>query len=137
MADLSITAASVVGPLSGAKTAIAGAAITAGQSLYKKGSDSKLYLAQADGASAEEASFEGIALCNAAAGQPVLYQPLGDITIGATVAKGKVYVVSATAGGICPDADITTTGHYKTVIGYGKDTATLTINPIISGVTMP
>jgi hypothetical protein len=41
---------------------------------------------------------------------------------GAAPAASSIYVVSATAGGIAPAADIVTSGHYRTVIALGAGT---------------
>lgn len=133
MADLAITAANVTTSSTSITTGTAGAAVTAGQAVYQN-SDGKYYLAQCDGTSAEATVF-GIALCNAAAGQPLTVQTGGDITIGATVAKGTTYVVSANAGGIAPQADLVST-NYLSYIGYGKTTSVLTINKTNTGVTL-
>ena len=115
-------------------TGIAGAAVTAGQAVYQNSSDSKFYLAQCDGTTAE-ATVYGIALNNAAAGQYLTVQTGGDITIGATVTVGTTYVVSANAGGIAPQADLVSTNKLS-YIGYGKTTSVLTINRTTTGVTL-
>jgi hypothetical protein len=118
MADLTVTAASVLWTSGTKEVGIAGAAITAGQALYIDTANSNvLKLAQADG-TALEATVAGVALHAAGTGQPVSYATTGSIiNIGATTAKVH-YVVSATAGGVAPIADIATTGHYISRIGY-------------------
>ena len=121
MANLSITAANVLASAAAQKErGTAGATITAGQPLYKDSSDSdKLKPAQA---TASKQGFVGIALNGAASGQPVEYVTRDtELTIGATVAVGIVYVLSATAGAICPHADLTT-GDYGVVVGIGIST---------------
>lgn len=136
MADISITPASVVKG-SGAivnKERVAGETVTAGQVVYLKSSDSKWWLAQSDGTSAE-AEAQGIALHAAAANQPLAVQTLGSITIGATVAAGVFYYVSNTAGGICPVADLGS-ADYVTAIGYGTSTSAIYVNPIPTGVVL-
>jgi hypothetical protein len=128
MADLTITATSVV-PGSGAKkeTGVAGAAITAGQVVYKDASDSdKFKLADNDSATAAVRSPYGIALHGAASGQPLTVLLAGPITIGATTAVGTVYCLSSTAGGICPSADIAT-GDYNTIVGIGTSTSVIDV----------
>lgn len=121
MADLTITAASVVpGTNARFKRGTAGESITQGQPVYLKASDSRYWLAQNDGTSAE-ADAKGIATNAAAAGQEVKIQVGGLITIGATVAVGKTYDVSAAYGAICPDADVGS-GKYKKVLGVGYST---------------
>lgn len=123
MADVTITAANVVAS-SAAQTSsgTAGAAITAGQALYEDASDGTLKLAQADGATAAERTSVGIALNDAATGQPVTYAFADpDFTPGGTVSASAAYVLSATAGGIAPEADLTT-GDYASVLMIGKAT---------------
>lgn len=136
MADLVITAANVVADSVSRQEYVAGAAITAGQAVYIDTiNDNVAKLAQADG-TALEATVKGIALNSAATGQPVLVAISGDLTIGATVGVATVYVVSATAGGICPVADLTTS-DYLSIIGVGTTTAKLKISILNSGVEKP
>jgi hypothetical protein len=130
MADITVTAASVV-PGSNATQiqGTAGETITAGMAVYLKSTDTKWWKAQADGTSAESgvgSNTLGIALCGASAGQPIVVDVADStgITIGATVAAGTVYVVSATAGGICPEADITA-GQYLSILGVGSSTTVI------------
>ena len=134
MADLTITAANVV-PGTGAKkrTGTAGTTITAGQTVYLDATDNKYKLYDADSATAAVRALAGIALNGAANGQPLTVQYEGNITIGATVAAGVIYVGSDTAGGIMPAADIET-GDYVTVIGVGISTTQIKLAFIESGV---
>lgn len=134
MADLSITATSVVKG-TGAKTTggIAGETLTAGQAVYKKASDGLIYKADND-ADTSTPTVIGIALHGAAVNQPIAYQTEGEITIGATVAVGETYVLSSTAGGICPEADANT-GDKMTLIGFGKTAAILLLNIYATGIT--
>jgi hypothetical protein len=121
MADLTITAANVVAGAGATRnTGTAGETITAGQVVYLKAADAKLWLAQADGTAAE-AEAVGIALHGALANQPLNYLASGALTIGATTAVGAVYVVSATAGGVAPYADLVATNRV-TLLGYGTGT---------------
>jgi hypothetical protein len=137
MADLTVTAASVLkGTGAITETLIAGAAITAGQSVYKDTSDSnKAKLADADSATAAARTYYGTALNGASTGQPVVVQTGGPITIGATVAVGVAYYLSDTAGGICPFADLES-GDYPTIIGIGISTTQILIKPIAAGVVI-
>lgn len=137
MADLSITAASVMpGTNAITEKLIAGAAITAGQTLYKDASDSnKMKLFDADSATAAARAFYGIALNSAASGQPVVVLTSGLITIGATTAVGVAYYASDTPGGICPFADLEA-GDYPTIIGIGYSTTQIKVQPIAAGVVM-
>jgi hypothetical protein len=135
MANLSITAASVqVASTVRLSRGVAGATIAAGDALYIDTSDSnKLKLAIATSAAA--AVFAGIATHAALSGQPVQYIPAGAITIGATLAIGTVYVVSATAGKICPVADLVA-GNYLTIIGMPSTTSILQVYPKASGTAL-
>lgn len=141
-ADVSVTAASVALVSGQQQTGTAGTTITAGQALYTKAADGKLYTAQATASAT--ATFTGVALNNASSGQPVVYiGVLGGgaaapvINIGGTVTVGQVYVVSAAnPGGIAPYADLAST-NYVTVIGVATTSSQITITPIVSGVVKP
>lgn len=136
-ADLSITAASVV-PTTGytKDTGIAGATITAGQTVYKDSTDSdKLKLADANATTAT-ATVVGIALHAAASGQPLTIITGGILNPGATVTVGTIYVVSATAGGIAPSTDLVT-GWYVGILGVGITSSTIRIGLNMSGVAVP
>lgn len=133
MADLSITAANVVSVADSGLTkggGTAGATITAGQPLYIDASDSNKLKPADNDASSATANVVGIALHGASNNQPIAYQKTGKITIGATVAVGTAYVLSSTAGGICPIADLGT-GDKLTYIGTGETSSViaLDINP--------
>ncbi len=137
MPDLSITAASVlayadVSPREGT----AGATITAGQVVYVDTSDSnKIKLADCD-SSSSTAVVAGVALHGASSGQPIKYAPSGEITIGATVTVGEIYVLSGTAGGIAPEADLAS-GDYVSILGVGTTAARIRFNINNSGVQVP
>lgn len=124
MAVLSITATEVLpGAAATILTGTAGANITAGQALYVDSTDSnKLKLAQN---TSTKYAFAGFAVCGAATGQPVNYDASdSDLTLGASanVTVGTVYVLSDTAGSVCPASD-GGTGDYQTIVGIGKTTA--------------
>jgi predicted transcriptional regulator len=107
MADITVTPANVH-PYSGATRSMvqAGEAITPGQAVYLKSSDSKYYKADAD-AGISEGAAAGIAIGYAPAGDDYfLMQTAGDIDLGATLTVGEIYVVSGTAGGIAPCGDL-------------------------------
>lgn len=136
MANLTITAANVLaGTGSSVVNGTAGATITAGQVVYRDSSTHTFKLADANSATAEVRSPLGIALNGASSGQPLAVLTGGDITIGATVTAGVAYYLSATAGGICPVADLTT-GDYPTVIGIAKSTTVITVDFVESGVAL-
>lgn len=137
MADYSITAGSVKPVPSGTTGATttsvktAGETITAGQSLYQKSSDNKYYKADANG-SAEERIFAGIALNGAAADQPVVVATGGDLDIGTTGLVADTVILSATAGGIAPIADLAA-GWYLNYVGYFITTTRIRLMNISTG----
>ncbi len=127
MADLSITAANVVAGGSSVTTdGTAGAAITAGQVVYRDATTGRYLLADNNSGTAAARSPAGIALNGAATGQPVEVLTRGAVTIGATLTPGVAYYLSATAGGICPVADLTT-GHYPTIMGIATSASVLDV----------
>lgn len=121
--DLTITAANVV-PSASATTIrrVAAVAVTAGQLVYVESATNQLKLADCDSASAEVRKVAGIAVTSGAIGtmiSVVVKDPA--LVLGATTAKGTIYTLSATGGGIAPVADITT-GWYPHVIALGIST---------------
>lgn len=136
MADLSPVAASVVAT-SGYSyiDVVAGASIVRGNLCYLNASN-QAALVQADG-TVTEATIAGVALNDAATGQPIRLQTGGSITIGATVAKGTLYGASATAGAIAPSTDIVTTGYYRSILGIASTTGIITLNIWNTGITLP
>lgn len=125
MADLTVTAANVARVDGGVvKEFNAGATITAGQVVYLDTTVNTWKLAQSDGTAAEAGSDSrtGIALHGATSGQPLAVQETGTITIGATVAIGTLYCLSAAAGGICPYEDLVSTNKI-TILGIGSTAA--------------
>lgn len=140
MADLTITAANVL-PSTGANintNRTAGETITAGMAVYLT-TDNTWKKAQHDGTQAEAGGSGpgsdnvGIALNGASSGQPLHVLTSGDCTIGATVTVGERYFLSATAGGICPTADVAST-DYVTFLGLGITAAVIRFKPLISGI---
>lgn len=116
-ADLTITAASFkTGPRAKFRApAFAGVAITAGQAVYMDG-NGKWQLADANGTGTEK--VEGLAAHGALANQPLLvvYED-DDLTLGATLSMvAPIYILSGTAGGIAPVADIAAGIHPKPFI---------------------
>lgn len=135
MADLSITAASVVaGAGADIGEGIAGATITAGQVVYFDSSDNRLKLADCDAVSADARTVAGIALHGASAAQPLKFLRSGDLTINAVMTGGIPYFLSPVAGGICPIADIAVGDDYV-LLGIAKSTTTLSVRPNHSGFT--
>jgi hypothetical protein len=134
--DVSVTAAEV---LKTSTTVIIqgtlGATVTAGQTLYLDTTTSKYKAADANGASPLY-TVAGIALNGGGDGQPVSIAVSGDIDPGFTVTVGTIYVLSETAGGIAPAADLTT-GWRTVIIGIGTTASNLKIGIINSGVAVP
>lgn len=126
MADLAITATSVVqGTDASVSSGIAGETITAGQTVYLNSTDGLLYKADCDDTAAKSVCV-GIALNGGAINQPIEYQTDGVITIGATVVVGTIYVVSDTAGGIKPVADLSVS-DYVSIVGVAEAAGKLTL----------
>jgi hypothetical protein len=119
MAALTVTATSVLPSTSAQSDGVLGETATAGQAVYLKASDSRLWLCQCDGTAAEAAAV-GILLTGGAAGQPAKYATSGVINIGATTAKVH-YFANPTAGGVGLQADILST-QYITRLGYSTAT---------------
>lgn len=123
--DIVITATSTVRVSGNVAAFSLGETVTAGQPLYVSTSDGLAYKSDANAAGKKECV--GIALNGGAINQPVRVQSTGTITIGGTTVVGTIYCVSATAGGICPWADLTT-GDQVIVIGVGGATNTIDMN---------
>lgn len=136
MADLSITASQVQPGSTGAlETLTAGSAITAGQPYYKSGTSG--YAADADDTSTT-ATVAGIAVCSASIGQKFVGQKSGTVTIGAgaSITAGTVFVLSDTAGGIKPVADLAS-GDYVSYLGVGNASNGIVLAIHNSGVAVP
>ena len=134
-ADLSITTTSFV-PGARAKKDIgtAGASITIGQMLYFDSTAGTWKLADADASATTAAVAAGAVLAiagsGASSGQPVIYiTEDDDLTLGATLSMSvPVYVLSSTAGGIAPSADISA-GEYPCVLLVAKSTTKCVFRP--------
>ena len=59
--------------------------------------------------------------------------PGGLVNLGATLVVGQVYCVSATAGAICPYADLTT-GEFVCILGIATSAALLQTSYTYSSV---
>lgn len=136
MADLTVTPANVI-PQSGAVlvTGTSGAAIAAGDLLYKDSSDSdKLKLCTT--ATAAAAACVGVAVNSApGAGQPVTYMTDGRLAMGAILTASTAYGVSDNAGKIRPLAD-NGSGDQITQIGLAESTTILHVKINARGVTV-
>ena len=136
MADVSVTAANVALVSGSSKHGTAGETITAGQSLYLKSADTELYKADCDDTAAK-ATCVGIALNSASDGQPISYAGSGCVVnMGGTLVVGEPYFVSDTAGGLKPDADLSS-DDYVSFLGIGITAANLQIQIVNSGVQVP
>lgn len=136
MADLVITPANVqAGPRALKDQGIAGATITAGQTVYLDTSDMRMKLADANG-SVAQAAVVGIALNGASNGQPITFvYDDDDFTPGATVTNGTFYVQSGNPGGIAPSADIVA-GWRPALLFIGKTGNKATLKIVRTGVAV-
>lgn len=135
MADITPTPANVIAPNANTSIRIAGETITAGAFVYIDTTDSdKVKLAQADG-TLLQANVYGVAAEGATAGQPIVIVISGDITYGtaAFIGAGVPFVLSATAGKMCLDADLVNT-NYLTKIGHSISTTVLRLGILPTGM---
>lgn len=131
MADLVVTAANVAKADGSVQTKNAGVAITAGESVYV---DAAGVLQLCDHAStAAEAACSGVALCDAAIGQPCTYLTSGNYNPGAAVVVGTAYAVGAAAGGVAPIVDVGS-GDFTTIIGVATTTSNIKLGLLPAGV---
>lgn len=136
MADLSITATSVIAGSSAKKVhGTAGASVTAGQPVYLDSATNTYKLADCDSGTAAVRSPDGVTLHAAASGQPLTIAERGPVTIGATLTAGVAYYLSATAGGICPVADLVA-GNYPVILGIATSASVLNIDIQEAGVAL-
>lgn len=132
MADLTQTAANVqTGSGSNIQRRNAAVAVTAGDAVYVDGNGA-VDLCEND-QTAAEAACAGVALNDAAIGQPVTFQVTGQINLGATLTVGEVYVCGAAPGGIAPVADVIA-AEFMTVIGVAISTSEIEMGLLPSGV---
>jgi hypothetical protein len=118
------------------RTGIAGATIAAGQQVYVDSADSNKVKLGDNNLSAAAADVKGIALHGSANGQPLSYvEEDPDFTPGATLTVGTIYAASATAGGICPVADLTS-GMYPTVLFVAKSTTKAVMKMVKGGTAI-
>lgn len=141
MADISVTAANVAPVTTGTNKSkleqvTYGATITAGQPVYLDTADNKWKVADNNVSALLAGSAGlGIAMCGGANGQPGVVLRGGDVTIGATLTVGETYIVSATAGGIAPVADIST--NFVSILGVAISASVLRVpqsGPLVTGI---
>jgi hypothetical protein len=136
MANLAITAASVAaGTGARSTTGVAGATITAGQTVYQDPADGKYKLADCDAGTAAVRAVAGIALHGSLSGQPLTVHLEGPVTIGAALTAGVAYYLSATPGAICPVADLVT-GCFPTILGIATSASVLDVKIHASGAAL-
>ncbi len=138
MVDLAITTSEVQeGALAQKTTEIGGVTITAGQVIVKDATTGQMRLAKADDlATAPVGIVGGIALHGSLDEQPVTFQTGGTFVIGssASVAPGVIYVLSGTAGGIAPAADLAMDDKVV-ILGVGDASDGIKMSLFNSGIT--
>lgn len=123
MGDLAPTAANVLRQDGPFRDIVSGEAAVRGDVGYMK-SDGKGWKAQNDG-TADEANATFMFLADVAAGQTVRVQEGGRVSLGAIpLVLAEVYCVSATAGKICPYADVVNPKR-RTIVGVAESTSIL------------
>ena len=137
MADISITAANVhPGSASKILRVQYGVTVTAGQIIYLDTADAKYKLGDAN-ASTTTAGADGllVAMTNGSADDYGLATSGGLYDVGASVTEGLIYVVSGTAGGIAPSADLAS-GWNCSVVGIGAASNQIDLQLYASGQTV-
>jgi hypothetical protein len=111
----------------------AGEDVLAGQAVYLKVGDGKLWLSDCDAGVAQAASV-GIALTSGKVDQVIAYLASGTMDVGAAVfpAAGMVVVLSDTAGALRPPAD-SGAGDYLTIMGWSSSTSQMVVNVLATG----
>jgi len=134
MADISVTPANVVAGSNATRdVGIAGETIIAGKAVFLNSSTNRWMLSDNNGTGTRQVT--GVALNGASANQPLSVLKDGDITMDATLVAGTDYWLSATAGGICPRADLAS-GMDTIQIGVAKSTSVLAVSIQDPGVTL-
>ena len=136
MANLTMTGANVV-PVDGYGfvDTTAGATITRGVPCYESATTGQSLICDSND-TAVKATCKGIALQDAAAGQPLRLMTSGNLGLGAILTVGTVYCLSATAGSVCPYADLTS-ADYVTILGIATTTSNLAVRIVNSGALKP
>ena len=135
MANLTVTAADVTSnnTTQSYRSYQAEEAITAGQAVRLNPTTGKLVLSQAD--TETNADFLGIALSSCGVDEYLVVAEAGSYISGATMVAGQYYVLSNTAGGLCPFTDLTT-GQYATYAIFATSTTEATIRKIKTGASV-
>lgn len=133
MADLTITAASVIADSSATKVhGTAGETIAQGKLVYLNSTTNKWMMADSNSGTAEARAGTHVSLNSAALNQPITVGK-GRITIGATLTPGLAYYGSDTPGGICPIADVGS-GEYVNLVGLAMSASVLEVAPKYTAV---
>ena len=90
----------------------------------------------ADNSAATTDLVAGIALHSSVVNQPIVVCKSGNIDLGATLTTGETYVLSTTAGGIAPIADLATT-EYVTLLGVATGAGNLLLAISNTGIQRP
>jgi hypothetical protein len=136
MADLAPTSTLVVaGSTSEVMHRTAAATIVAGDMVYIEAVSKRANLADTDSAVPEVRTPVGMALNNAAVGQPVAIAKNGQITMNAIFTKGTPYYLSGAPGKICPFADVAA-GDFTCIVGIAVSTTVLQLDIQTAGVAV-
>ncbi|MBB6299909.1 hypothetical protein [Rhizobium leucaenae] len=134
MTDIVVVPANVVAGTNATRDiGTAGETIVAGKAIFLNAATNRWMLSDNNGTGTRQVN--GIALNGASLNQPVSILKSGDITIGGTLTPGAALYLSATAGGICPVADLAT-GMDTILIGLAKSATVLAVDIQDSGVTL-
>ena len=135
MANVTITPAAVLKSATAeVAEGIAGATIVQGDWLYADAAASNT-LKLADATSSAKSTVVGMALTAASSGQPVKYLTVNDVTMDG-LTQAQLYVLSVTAGKMCPRADLST-GNWVTVLGAAKSATVLKVAVSVLGIQVP
>jgi len=137
MVDIVVTPASVIatGNVS-REDGQAGETIPQGKAVYFDTTLGKWKLADNDSVTVEARQAVGISLNSASLDQPIAVANAGDIALGgAVLVAGSPYYVSATPGGIAPQADIVA-GKTVCLLGIARSTTVLALDIQFPGVTL-
>lgn len=137
MAALVITATTVVGDLTNAVIYQigTGVTVTAGQSVYVD-TNNKVQLFDSNSVPTTVPTIFGVSLNGGSQNQCCAIQTKGNITIGATVVTGTMYIVGAVAAGdINPDADRVST-WVVIELGRASSASVIVLAPRYTGITV-
>ena len=117
-----------------ATTVVAGEAISEGQLVYLDTVSGKYKLALATAEAS--ANVVGVAVTSAALDGYFLMQSSRNYFAGTTLVAGDpIYLSSASAGAICPHADLAST-NYVTLLGHAISTSEIEINIDVTGIAI-